>query len=257
MGESIVQNEPNSSIVDFGPRSQPGMTTLRIGHHPAAGHPLRPTLALRTPNAQNEPNFGRCGHGEPPLFHYSIIPPFQCSADRAKRTQSGRAWAGPGLRGAKDAKRSQLGDSFRFEVSSVKQEKPMADSSNFTLHTSAGPLAGLFVQTNPIPAGRHPPPFYYVIVPPFQSDADCAKRSQFGDARLGSGESITQNKANPAGWPSVPNKPNFRQPKIPPFQSDGYRVKQTQFPAGPHGMGPGARETMGKCAKRTQFRKES
>ena len=28
-------------------------------------------------NAQNEPNFGRCGRREPPLFQYSIIPAVQ------------------------------------------------------------------------------------------------------------------------------------------------------------------------------------
>jgi hypothetical protein len=55
----------------------------------------------------------------------------------------------------------------------------MAESSNFTLYTSAGPSAGLLVQTNPIPGGRDTPPFHCSIIPPFQSDADRAKRSQF------------------------------------------------------------------------------
>jgi hypothetical protein len=51
-----------------------------------------------------------------------------------------------------------------------------------------------------------------------------------------------QNKANPAGWPIVSNKPNLRRPggrdtpsfhysTIPAFQSDAHCAKQTQFPA--------------------------
>ncbi len=67
------QNQP----LDCGPRSQPRVTALRIGPGPAAGHPI----------AQNEPNFGRCGRPDHPLFQYSIIPPFQSGANRAKRTQ--------------------------------------------------------------------------------------------------------------------------------------------------------------------------
>jgi hypothetical protein len=39
------------------------------------------------------------------------------------------------------------------------------------------------------------------------------KQTQFGQARLRSAESSMQNKANPAGWPSVPNKPNFGRVK--------------------------------------------
>jgi hypothetical protein len=38
--------------------------------------------------------------------------------------------------GGNDAKRSQFGKSLKFDVSSVKQEKPMVESSNFTLYTS-------------------------------------------------------------------------------------------------------------------------
>jgi hypothetical protein len=41
-------------------------------------------------------------------------------------------------------------NSISEEVSSVKQEKPMVESSNFTLTTSAGPPAGPVVQTKPI-----------------------------------------------------------------------------------------------------------
>jgi hypothetical protein len=45
------------------------------------------------------------------------------------------------------AKQSQFGKSFKFEVPSVKQEKPMVESSNFILYTSHElPI----VQTNPI-----------------------------------------------------------------------------------------------------------
>ncbi len=39
---------------------------------------------------------------------------------------------------------------------------------------------GLSRETNPISGGRHTPPFQYFTIPAFQSDADCAKRTQFG-----------------------------------------------------------------------------
>ncbi len=53
----------------------------------------------------------------------------------------------------KCAKRTQSGTSFKFEVSSVKLEKSMADSSYFKLHTSSS-AEGRSCETNPIPRGR-------------------------------------------------------------------------------------------------------
>ncbi len=43
--------------------------------------------------------------------------------------------------------------SLKCQVSSVKQDKSMVEPSNFTPYTSAGPSAGLLVQTNPISDG--------------------------------------------------------------------------------------------------------
>ena len=76
---AIVQNEPNLSIADCGPRSQPGVTTSWISDsgQSCAGRPWRPAPNSAGANVQNEPNLpagaGRQGCGT--------------RAKRAKRTQ--------------------------------------------------------------------------------------------------------------------------------------------------------------------------
>ncbi len=60
-----------------------------------SGGDARPTKS-GGPVVRNKPNFGRGGLREPPLFQYSIIPPFQSPADCAKQSQFRRAgWARP------------------------------------------------------------------------------------------------------------------------------------------------------------------
>jgi hypothetical protein len=69
-----------------------------------------------------------------------------------KRTQFG--WPAPAPEGRNVRNKPSLGRSFKFEVSSVKREKPMAESSNFTLYTSNS-AEGRLCETNPISgAGR-------------------------------------------------------------------------------------------------------
>jgi hypothetical protein len=84
---------------------------------------------------------------ESPLFHYSIIPPFQSDAGRAKRTQSGpcaREWArggGPrcpaGVRlcKTKPISKSQV-SGLEFQVSRRRGQARHALTSHFTLQTS-------------------------------------------------------------------------------------------------------------------------
>jgi hypothetical protein len=71
------------------------------------------------------------------------------ATDCAKRTQFGQP---PRAAGGEMCKTKPIGRSFKFEVSSVKQEKPTAGSSNFTLYT----LQGLPVSTNKANSLRAP-----------------------------------------------------------------------------------------------------
>ena len=89
------------------------------------------------------------------------------------------------------------------------------------------PVQYRLCETNPIPGGRGNPSFHYSIIPVFQSDADCAKRTQFPAVSGGM-------------WPQGSGM-------------RGNRAKRTQLAARLGGTGPQGRETRGKCAKRTQF----
>ncbi len=127
----------------------------------------------------------------------------------------------------------------------------MQNKPNFgeVIRPAAGPT-----KQSQFPAASMPPPFRYSIIPAFPSDVERAKQSQFeekvsglksqvfsgsrqapagthiarepvsdgimnkqsqfGAARLGSGRSIVQNKANfgeldETGWPVARSKPNF------------------------------------------------
>jgi hypothetical protein len=97
---------------------------LRIGDRPAADllykqtqFPARAGRARgqrgvgRGPNMQNEPKFGRGGRREPPLFQYSIVPPFQSDGNYEKQSQIWAGWDIWGTarqRGANCARQSQF-----------------------------------------------------------------------------------------------------------------------------------------------------
>jgi hypothetical protein len=87
-----------------------------------------------------------------PLFHYSIIPLFQSDGNRAKQTQFGGARPG-----SQDAN---------------VQNEPNCSGRPGARRTRCA-------KRTQFPAGRDTPPFQYSIIPPFRSNADCAKRSQF------------------------------------------------------------------------------
>ncbi len=76
----------------------------------------------------------------------------QNKANLPGRARWDRVWQTRIVEGNR-AKRTQSGTSFKFEVSSVKLEKSMADSSYFKLHTSSS-AEGRSCETNPIPRGR-------------------------------------------------------------------------------------------------------
>jgi hypothetical protein len=88
-------------------------------------------------------------------------------------------------------------------------------------------------QTKPIgcqgSAGRETPVFHYSIIPPFQSEVDCAKRSQFpvgwGVASGTWGEGCCTNEPNsrhagPGRWDSSPAP---RPSGLRPFRGTGAR----------------------------------
>jgi hypothetical protein len=79
------------------------------------------------------------------------------------------------IRPRRQAAASPEGQNARNEpnlvASNVQNEPNLPESS-------ADP-GGEMCKTNPIPGRRDTPLFHYSIIPPFQSDAKCAKRSQF------------------------------------------------------------------------------
>jgi hypothetical protein len=107
----IVQNKPNlppAGREDHRQGRRPWRCHPSLGQWhetkpiPLRGEPPRERNVRNKPNfasrdggggeghgaiAQNEPNFGLGGRREPPLFQYSIIPPFQPDADCAKQSQ--------------------------------------------------------------------------------------------------------------------------------------------------------------------------
>jgi hypothetical protein len=123
-------------------------------------------------------------------------------ADCAKRSQFPPVAGGTGLGGA-------------WDTPQMCQTKPnlgwigCLGKGRYCM-TGPSPESGMR-KTNPIarsgapgrcPADGIPPPFQYSITPAFQSDANCAKRTQFpaGPGGTGSGErraeAVVRNKAN-------------------------------------------------------------
>jgi hypothetical protein len=107
---------------------------------------------------RNEPNFGRGGRRDRPLFQYSIIPAFQSPADSAKQSQSRAGGRGTRVRykqsqlgsrplGAKNAKQTQFGQTGRQAGS--PESKNVQNEPNFGERT--GRSRGPVVQTDPIP----------------------------------------------------------------------------------------------------------
>jgi hypothetical protein len=123
--------------------------------------------------------------------------------------------------------------------------------------------------------GRDTPPLQYATIPAFQSDADCAKRTQLPEAGHRGGVAIADcglwiaDSGQPCGgtpsaacrpgptrggctnkpnWPEriMQNEPNLRQSGWRP-RANG--AKQSQF--GPAAKRPAPRRA--KCARRTQF----
>jgi hypothetical protein len=180
-----------------------------------------------------------------PLFYPSTIPipsvPGGTRGKCAKRTPkavAGSRW--PAVKTnpiwwGQMCKTKPIGRSFKFEVSSVKQEKhscrtkPILEECQVwsakcevqNVPNSARPGHGQ------VPSGqkrRNKPNFWRAgrLGP-----VNCAKRTQFPAGPGGTGPQGRGTRGNCA--------------------------KRTQFPAGPGGTGPQGRGTRGNCAKRTQF----
>ncbi len=144
--------------------------------------------------------------------------------DCAKRTQFGTSaqeWARGGGAGrprrAKDAKRTQFldcgfriadwgfGDGLAAELPIVQNEPN---------------LEGQSCKTNPIPGGWDAPPFQYPIVPAFQSDVNCAKRTQFRPS--------AQEWARGAG-PGGPDGQKMQNEPNSSIADCGFRIGGTDF----------------------------
>ncbi len=245
-----MQNEPNSR------RGRLGWAHRGVGR--GANRAKRTQFAGES--CETKPTSG--GRDTPP-FHYSIIPPSQSDAYRAKRTQSP---AGPGgtrlggrgtrdkcakrtqffdcglrisdcgfrkacglpprLRQAYRAKQTQFGPAWpgRRARDAKQSQLPPGRSRAGTPnprrvdHAKQTQFGGRNMRNEPNFARcccRGLPSFQYSIIPPFRSNADCAKRTQSG----------------PAGGRDTPP---VQYSIIPAFQSDAYRAKQSQFP----GFGP-------------------
>jgi hypothetical protein len=173
------------------------MPTIPLFHHSTipSGCLLRQTNPIARSGAPR-----RCRPWRPsgaPLFHYSIIPPFQSDAYRAKQSQFGLA--GPGPRRAKDAKQTQF-----------PATPDGTGSAGRGATRPRSPCGSQSCETNPIseprPAGRRGQLYKQTQFPPLcrsgdrpSQGADCAKRTQFppvpGGARPG-GRGCRTNKAN-------------------------------------------------------------
>jgi hypothetical protein len=208
----IMQNEANFQIADCGPRSQPGLTILWIGDRPAAGRPLRPVASgLRGPVVQTNPIGWRQSCETNPIWR----------AYRARQSQlpPGRSRAGtPNPRRVDYAKRSQFGG------------RDMRNEPNF----GRG-------------GRREPPSFQYSIIPPFRSNADCAKRTQFpagpgGTGPQGRGTWVKCAKQTQFGrlCRAAFPRPSTLRPR--PWAGGGC-AKRTQFRAEPGGPGLGGQGT--------------
>jgi len=207
-----------------------------------------PRGALAGANRAKRTQFLDCGLG-PDLRRDTPwgLPPRPRRANRAKRSQFAGAVSGPGW--ADCAKRTQFGEWTGWTRGPVVQTKPV---SRHGLSCERKPISpsraraganrakrtqfrqpgrglgdeGQTCKTNPILSGQDTPSFHYSIIPPFQSDADCAERTQFPGG---------------AGWDGA-------------WGTRGKRAKRTQFPLAPGGTRPKGRGTRGNRAKRSQFR---
>jgi len=140
----------------------------QFGGESCKTNPIRPTV-------RNKPNFRRPRYPTLPVFHYSSIPIRRQSCEtnpiwavgvgtgaieHAKRTQYAPAernrWGRLTLQmGAIAPNKPNSKRSFKFEVSSVKLEKPAVRASNFPLQTSAGARRDfLYKQSQSGQAGR-------------------------------------------------------------------------------------------------------
>jgi hypothetical protein len=193
-------------------------------------------------------------------------------ANRAKRSRFRPPRAGPGPRRAKDAKRTQSLDcGIRTDLR--RDASPAAGC----LH----PAEDKTRKTNPIPGRRDTPAFHCSIIPPFQSNTDCAKRTQFAVGGQGRPSSRPKGLAMPPVlWATARNKANCspgrargsetcetnpiwrtchaKQSKLAPAPDEvwgtwdgGNRAKRTQFRAVPGRTRPP--RTRGRAAKRTNF----
>ena len=109
---------------------------------------------------------------------------------RAKRTQFG---GGRTARGVDCAKRSQFLDCG------------LRIGDRLAVGRLACPGKDKMCKTKPISAGRDTPPFHCSIIPPFQPDTDCAKRTQFG----GTGSVRQSCKCCCHRGPNVRNEPSL------------------------------------------------
>jgi hypothetical protein len=109
------------------------------------------------------------------------------------------------------------------------------------------PAQGKMRKTKPISGGQDIPPFHYSIIPPFQSGADCAKRTQSLDCGLRTADRPAAGhppcglpprararqlcKTKPIRRPIVRNEPNLARSRPSRGRRRAKCAKRTQFPA--------------------------
>jgi hypothetical protein len=188
-----VQNKPNFGPAGWlGPVDYAKQTQFTGGCH--AKQSQSPAVAGCT----NKPNFRRPGY---PLFQYSIIPPFQPDANRAKQSQT---WEGWGMWAKTD--HHKWGGRRKVERAKQSQFSPGA-----AMQYKANSRQVLVVQTNPIsprldthhptmPSFRHSRPRPIVrnktnlAGRPESGGAKCAKQTQF---RAGPFRAVPVCQTNP------------------------------------------------------------
>jgi hypothetical protein len=146
---------------------------LRIGHRPAAGRSRQPpTLSPDGlpggQNAQNEPNLAQPGQGQVP-------------GGRKMRNEANSCRSWTSMR----VKRSQFPPSARAALQGTARITPHGVTGAPNAEVCVGaprykPRAHCAKRTQFRRVGRRAeyPGFHYSIIPPFQADVDCAKRSQ-------------------------------------------------------------------------------
>jgi len=186
-GGRNARNKPDSSIADWG---QPchGTPALRLAASGPRGPIVRNKPNSVGSNVQNEPNF-RQGHAceTNPISGNRPNRGVGCTnkANSPRANRDGRWPAGPDVlchRGQPCetnpiSRRGRagrgLGDAGRGVWYKQTQFLPLCRSGDRRSRE------GKSCETKPIPGGQDIPSFQYSIIPPFQSDGDCAKRSQF------------------------------------------------------------------------------